>query len=194
MPTLRTEDLTPFGQLAVQLDETFSELGRIGGQIERLAIDSDAGYDRAVRLMTQFAEQGRSVGEQIQAFAQALEKARTQVEQTAVCVAARSQDVQKRKALLDTLEARFGDLGMRVREVTASIGELNRSGTLGTPEVATVRGAEIDSCLGAFIDEASALRDEAREFNMRELERNAESLYGTLLSARRKLQAAVVSH
>ncbi|MBI3299015.1 MAG: hypothetical protein HYZ75_12665 [Elusimicrobia bacterium] len=45
MPSIRLEDLSPFGRLALKLDQELSELARVGGQIARVDIGSDNGLD-----------------------------------------------------------------------------------------------------------------------------------------------------
>lgn len=193
MSTLNTETLSPFGRWALQLDTDLTELKRLGAQIERLEIESDSGLEHALKLLAQFAHRGENITQGIQGFAQTLQDARSEAEAAATMVAARAQEIQARKQLQDQMQERISMLGKRVKEVSDSMTGIRKSeaGSLSEDPRITEQLREMDARLAEFVAEAQAIQLEARESHMRSIERNAESLFGTLQSARRKLGTVI---
>jgi len=195
MNTINLEKLSSFGRLAVALDSQFLELDRISGQIERLDIESESGLERAIKLMSEFAQIGQSIGDSMQEFSGALQSSRERAESAARNVAERAQRVQARKQLQDQMQKKFGILSAKVKEVSVAIAMVKR------PEDETERNQmseklkEIDAHLSQFIQEAETLKNEAHDSHLKSVERNAESLWATLQSARRKLGTVLpISH
>jgi uncharacterized phage infection (PIP) family protein YhgE len=195
MKSINTESLSPFGQLALKLDHDFCELERIGGQIERLAIDSDNGLERGLNLLAQFAQHGQNIAEGIQKFAKVLETSRERSEGAARIVSERAVLMQQRKQAQDQMQEKFGQLGVRVQKVSATIASFKKpTGACFSEEEKKQIPEQLksmDSYLIGFIEEAQTIKEEARQFNLKGVERNAESLYGTLQSARRKLSSVI---
>ena len=167
----------------MKLDTDFSELIRISGQIERLEFQSDSGLERALKLLTQFAQHGQNITEGIQEFSQALQSARENSEKAATLVAERAQEVQQRKQTRDAMQEKIGQLGSKVKQLNETLS------TAREPEQLNA----LDSHLAAFIEEARTIKQEAAELNLKEIARNAESLFGTLQSARAKLSPVIAT-
>jgi chromosome segregation ATPase len=180
MGSLNTDSLSPFGSLAVKLDCDFSELERLSGQIQRLDIDSENGLDRAVKLLGQFAQHGQSITEGIQDFSKSLQAARESSEKAAALVFERALLIQQRKQEQEQLQEKLGQLGLKVKQV---------SETLANQSPLPEQIESLDSYLAEFMTEVQAIKDEASRTKLKGIERNAESLFGTLQSARRKLNA-----
>ena len=195
MGSLNTESLSPFGQLALKLDHDFCELERIGGQIERLPIDSDSGLDRGLKLLTQFAQHGQNIAEGIQKFAKALETARERSEGAAKVVSERALLLQQRQEVQNQMQEKFSQLGTRVQKVSSTLASFKKPAGNDFSDEEKKQMPEqlkaMDSHLIGFIEEAQTIKEEARRSNLKGVERNAESLYGTLLSARRKLSSVM---
>jgi hypothetical protein len=177
----KAETLSPFGRLAVELDAGFQELDRLGGQIERLELDSDSSLDRAIKLLEHFAQNGQRVAEGVQEFARVLAAARESAERSAQAVQNRSTLIQNRKEERDRMQAKLGQLGLKVREITTAATAISSPQQLG----------ELDGRLGALIEEARIILDDARKENFKSLERDAQSLHGSLQSVRRKLASVL---
>src|SRR5690349_11854543 len=107
MPALRLDDLSPFGRLAVKLDEEFSALARLSGQIERLVLDSEGDLEHAVKLLNQFAEHGKNITDGIQEFSKVLREAQERSESAAKLVADRAQLIQQRKEQQRALQGKL---------------------------------------------------------------------------------------
>ncbi len=195
MASVNTDHLTPFGQLALRLDHDFSELNRLSGQIERLEIETDSGLELAIRLLGQFAKHGQGVSDGIKDFAKALESARREAEKAATVVAERAALVQRRQAEQDQLRAKFQELGARVQETSSGIAELKKRGDLAeiSAEEKTQHLRDMESRLTEFAEQAKAIQEEARQSRLRKLEREADSLFGTLQSAKSRIGAALIS-
>jgi chromosome segregation ATPase len=196
MPTFKTENLSDFGRLALGLDHDFAELERLSGQLIRLELESDVGLERSVKLLHEFAERGQSIAQGVQVFGQALEEARGRAEGAAKLVAERATQIQRRKIELEQIQEKFGQLGAKVQAANAELAAMkNLTGadpsSVSASSDEQVRIPEqlrrIDAQLEGFLNEAQAIREEAKNASMRTVERNAESLFGTLQSVRRKL-------
>ena len=83
------KNLSPFGLAALALDAEFVELERLSGQIERIAIESDSGLERAQSLLIKFAECGQRVADGVIAFSKALQDAHVRAEKAGQTVSAR---------------------------------------------------------------------------------------------------------
>jgi hypothetical protein len=185
------KDLSPFGVAALELDADFVELERLSGQLERLSIESESGLERAQRLLVKFGECGQRIGEGVTRFSKALEEAHARAEKAAQAVAVRAVAVKERRQESDELLERFRVLGTMVGEITAFLARYRKppGNALSAEERHSIARQipEIDARLGTLIDEAAKLKTDAQRSRMRGLERDADSLGQTLLSARRKL-------
>lgn len=190
---MKTAELSTFGQLALKLDSDFSGIERLAQQIERLDIRTDNGLEHAVKLMGQFAQYGQSISDGIQDFAKALDESRTRSEAAAALVAARAEEIQTRSREQNELQEKFNQLGAKVQVVNAGLLQMKKPTTENfSPEEREELSAklkEMDSYLEMFVNEASCLKTEAEHGNLKRIGRDAESLHGTLISARSKLSS-----
>jgi hypothetical protein len=195
MSTANPKQQSDFAQAALALDADFEQLERLSGELDRLAIDSDSGLERAKALLLRFGECGQRIGDEMQALARSLEEARTRAEASANRVAERAAAIQKRQIEADRLLQRFQALSEMVRKVTEAAGALQQSLKKDASDEerrALIRNLpELDSKLGVLIDEAFKIRQDAQEANLKTLHRNADSLGQTLQSVRRKLGSLV---
>ncbi|MEO5968523.1 MAG: hypothetical protein ABIQ95_01240, partial [Bdellovibrionia bacterium] len=83
MSPLNLQDLSAFGQLALNLDNNFRELERLATQIDKLEISSDYGLDRAKQLLPKFNECSLEIVEGVKGLAAALGEARGRAEKAA---------------------------------------------------------------------------------------------------------------
>lgn len=197
MSKFDADKLTAFGKKALELDHDFSELSRLSGQIERLDIETEGNLELSIRLLTQFAKHGQNISEGIQEFSQTLQAARVQSELAASIVAERAALIQKRQDERNALQEKFQQLGVKVQEVSSGLASLKlKEGEPATEEQRAqlpIRLREMDSRLMDFAAEAKSIQQEAHEVRLRKIEREAESLYGTLESARRKVGTTLTS-
>ena len=185
--------MSPFGQIALKLNESFEELDRLSGQMERLSIESDSGLEKGKQILVKFSECSMSIVGDIQTLAKTLEESRIRAEKAAQYVASRANAIQARHDETERLTGRFQSLADKVRELSGTIASLKKpAGEKITAEDQKRMGAKLpglDGDLADLTDEAARLQIEAREANMKTLERDAESLGQSLASARRKLAA-----
>jgi hypothetical protein len=197
MPSRDKKDLSAFGLSAVSLDADFVELERLSRQIERIDIDSDSGLERAQRLLVQFAECGQRVADGATGFSKVLEEARAGAEKAAQVVSARAAEIQERQQHNDRMLERFRLLSETVGQITALLAPFRKAAGSALSQEDRVliqqQIPDIDSQLGALIEEAFKLRNDARDSKMRNVERNADSLAQTLASARRRLSELLKS-
>jgi len=184
---------TVFAESALNLDSAFNELEQLSGQIERLDIDSDSGLERAKQLLGKFAEAGQRIGDGVQLLAKSLEESRARAEAAALIVSTRAGDIQKRQEENDQMLSRFGALGESVRKISEKIVQFKKPAgeKLNEDErdALTKQLPELDSQLSGLIEEAQGLRVDAQQLKLKSIERNADSLGQTLLSAKRKLSS-----
>src|SRR4051794_29616402 len=121
MSVTTIQNLSSFGQAALALDNDFSELDRLGGQIERLEFESDAGFEKMQQLLTRFSECGQRIGEGVQTLARSLEEARGRAEKAATFVSERANQVHERHLEREQMFDRFRVLGESVRSVSSAV-------------------------------------------------------------------------
>src|SRR5579864_7887089 len=126
MPSLSLDSLSPFGRLAVKLDNDFSELARISAQLQRLEIESDGSLEHAIKLLNQFAQHGQSITDGIQEFARSLQEARERSEAAAKLVAERAQLIQQRKQEQNQVQEKLTQLEEEVKAANASLAGLRK--------------------------------------------------------------------
>lgn len=195
MPALRLDDLTAFGRQALKLDTEFSALARVGAQIQRLDLDTESGLEKAVRLLNEFAQHGTNVSAGIAGFAQAIRDAQAQAEATAKEVGARATIIQARKAQQNQVRDRLLALEKKVQAVNASLAGFKKDGNVPfSPEEQQRIKGQLDGINGelkAFLDDAQAIRDAARQAKFKSVERDAQALFDALRSSCRKLDRIV---
>jgi chromosome segregation ATPase len=193
MSNITQENFSAFGKAAVSLDNDFAEFERLGGQIERLSVDSENELERAQQLLAKFGECGERIGTGMQDLAKSLEEARTRAEKAAQGVSARLPQIQERLKEHEQLKERLRALSEMVRGVSEAVGQLKKpAGEKFSDEekaLLSTQLKEFDSQLGGLVEQANKLHEDARNSKMKSLERNADSLSQTLQSARRKLSA-----
>jgi hypothetical protein len=191
------KNLTAFAEAALNLDAEFQQLEQLGGQIDRLTIDSDSGLDRAKLLLGRFGECGSRIGEGVQNLAKELEAARARAEKAAELVSARAAAVQARQEAATGLLSRFQTLGEMAGKISSAVTQL-RDSTDGamTEEQRSLlisRLPEVNSQLDVLIEEALRIKEDAIAANLTTLERNADSLGQSLRHARGRLNSVVQS-
>ena len=197
MPSIRLEDLTPFGRAAVKLDQELSELVKIGGQMEGVQIDSDGGVDEGIKLLNRAAPYSESVAGTMQEFAKTLQEARDRAEAAMKVVAERGQLIQRRRAFEDELQAKLTALSEQVKDAGAGLAGLGKAGPGGlSDEQKRQVAAELEKLrepMNGFIAAGQALKDEAAAGKFRRLERQAESMIDSLRASLRKIAEAVAA-
>ena len=195
MASIRPEDLSPFGRLALKLDREFSELTRLGGQMEKVDLESDAGLDQALKILNLVAQYGQSVAGSMQEFAQALQEARDQSEAATKIVVERAQLVKQRRERQDELEQRLSKVKDEVKAAGEGLAAFSKP-TKGEPSAEDkARIAQelerLQAPMAGFIAAAQAIKAEAAAGKFRRLERQTDSFIDTLQASRRKIERAV---
>lgn len=195
MPAIRVESLSAFGRLAVKLDEHFSELTRLSGQIERLDIDSESGLEHAVKVLNQFAEHGTSVAEGIQELAKVLDEARTRTETAARVVAGRAEVIQQRKQQQQQVRERLSEAETQVKAANANLTRLRQGarGEYTQQERLQLKTqlAGLNEDLKKLVVDVQAVKDTASQAKFRTIELDAKNLLEALRTACRKLDQAI---
>jgi chromosome segregation ATPase len=185
------KELSPFAEAALKLDEDFQELERLAGSLERAEIDSDAGLERSRDLLGKFGECSSRIGSEIQALASSLEDSRSRAEKAAESAARRAALIQERMNRTNSLNERFKNLAEMVRMVSDGIAQFKKPGgqqmTEEERKFLSGKLPELDSQMSDLGAQALKLKAEAKQENMKLLEKNADSLGQTLESARQKL-------
>lgn len=191
MSSIRMEQLSSFGRLAVKLDAEFSELARLGAQIQRLDIDTESGLEHAVKLLGKFAESGKAISEGIQQFSTVLQEARERSESAAQTVSARANDIRDRKMRQADLRGKLLQIEDVVKNVNEDLSQFKRDGKSDPTDADKLQmRAELEkanAALRTLIVDAEATKESAREMKFKTLEREAQALLDTLRSSCRKV-------
>jgi len=185
------KQLPILSQSARDLDADFAEIEALADQLERLNLDSTRAFAKAQQILARFGECSQRIGGGIQALAQALEQARHNAERAVDLVSSRAAFIQQRQQENDRLVEQFGAIAGEVRKVTEIIDQLRKpDGSKLSPEEKAALPAQLaplDSVLEKLIGEAHRIKLAARDANLRNLQRDADSLEQSVASARRKL-------
>ena len=175
---------SPLVKSVLALDDHLAELERVGTKINSTDMTSDFDIEFVHKLMTRFAECGQGISEEIGNFSAHLQEAQSRAEAVAREVSSQAQKFQARKKEQDKKLEEFRLLGEKVRNLTASIGELR-----GTKDRAKLTSnlPGFQAQLSELIEGLQNLRQAARESRMKALEKNAESLVQTLQAVKKKL-------
>jgi chromosome segregation ATPase len=192
MPSIQLDTLSAFGRAALKLDTDFSELTRLGRQIERLDIDSDSGLERALKLLEEFAQHGTNISEGIQHFSKYLQEAREQSEIAAKTVSERAQLVLQRKQQQNQTREKLNQLEEKVKGANASLSGFKKE-NFSESEKRELR-AELERLNGdlkTFLAEAQTIKDEAGQSNFKNIERDAQNLLDALRSSSRRVDKVI---
>jgi len=195
MPSIHLENLSSFGRLAVKLDTDFMELSRLSGQLERLDIESDSGLEHAIKLLSQFAQRAQDISEGMQEFSGSLLEARQRSEAATKIIEERALRVQQRKQQQDQLQQKLNQLEQSVKAANARLGGFRKEGKGAMSDEERSEFKEelqrLTQSFASFIETAQAVKDEAGRLKFKRLEREAQSIRGTLQSLIRKIETAV---
>lgn len=186
-----TKSLSPLVHAVVDLDNSFSELLRLGEMIEELDMKSNFDFEHAQRLINRFAERGQILTDQVAIMSTALSEARVQAEATAQFVSVRAEQLQTRKSEQEKKMEEFRLLGEKVKNLTLSLNDLKPvEGVVPTEEdraKISMRLTAFELELHPLIEEAMKLKKEAQSSKMKALEQGAESLGQSLSNISQKL-------
>lgn len=195
MPSIQLETLSSFGRLAVKLDTDFSELTRLSGQLQRLEIDSDSGFEKGVKLLDQFAQHGKSISEGIQEFSKLLQEARAQSEAAVQQVAERAEAIRRRHDDRSRMQERLREVEDKVKGANASLGRFRKDGggdySPGEQDQIRAEFERLNEDLKKFLEDARAVKEAAREANFKTLERDAQNVVDALRASSRRVEKAL---
>ena len=173
----KTKRDSPLVQSVLALDHQLTELERIGGKINSTDMTADVDVDFVQKLMTRFAECGRSISEEVSNLSTHLQQAQSRAEAVAQVVSKQAELFKARRdEQMEKLE-QFRALGEKVRELTETTGGLRNRSDIPA----------FDAQLAVFIEKLEKLRESARSSRMKALEKNTQSLVQRLQSVRKKL-------
>ena len=190
MPDKDNRD-SPLVKSVLALNHYLAELERVGAKINSTDMTSDFDLEYIQKLMTRFAECGQGISEEVTHFSAQLQEAQARAEGVAHGVSSQAELLKKRRNEQDEKLEEFRILGERVRDLTVSISQFKPPDGSGLTDedraklTSSIPGFEAQ--LAALIDQLQSLRQSARNFRMKALEKNAESLAQTLQAVRKKL-------
>jgi len=191
MANLQLESLSDFGRAAVKLDNDFTELVRLSGQLKRLDIDSESGLDRAVKILSQFAQHGQNISAGIQDFSKFLQEARQRAEVAAQLVTERAQQIRERKEIQSQIREKLGRVEQSVQTVNASLAGFKKEGSTNFSEKEKLQLRteleRINVDLKRFMADTQVIKDEAAGAKFKSVERDAQNLLDALRASCRRV-------
>jgi hypothetical protein len=188
----KTKQDSPLVASVLALQNHLSELERIGARINTTDLTGEIHVEHIQKLMTHFAECGQGISDEVSNLSQHLREATGRAEVVAQGVAAQAAAFKSRIKEQDEKLEQFRLLGERVQAINAAISLFRRAPGEGlTDEDRTALAADIPALegqLAALIEELQALRDSARNSQMKGLEKNAQSMAQALEAAKTKLR------
>lgn len=188
------DDLTPFGRLALKLDEEFRALGSAAERMAKVDLESDSGLDEGLKILNKVAESGQSLAAVMQQFAAAMEEARAGAESATRLVAERAQFIQKRREEQDALQEKLEKVKDEVQAVGASLAGYAQPKGIPSDEDKRRIAAELEKLqapMTRFVVAAKEIKAAAANGRFRRLERQADSVIDSLEASRRKIALAL---
>jgi hypothetical protein len=186
------KDRSPFVKAAIALDAEFERFERLKGELDRLNLDSDRGYERGLAIMEELEACRERFGPASQELARAMEEARERTALAAQSIGQHEELLKARRERVEALLERYKQLGELVQRVTSAAAALKTPSLCEiTPEDRAQLGArlpELDQQLDVLVEQSRILMDEARGAHLKVLERNADSLRQSLQSARHRFK------
>jgi chromosome segregation ATPase len=183
---------SPLVKSVLALDNYLSELERVGARINSTDMTTDVDVEYIQKLMSRFAECGRSVSEEVTNLSTQLHEARTRAETVSQGVSSQAELLNKRRNEQNEKLEKLRILGEKVRELNATIGQFRppQGHELTDEDHArlTSNFPAFEAQLVSLIDELHDLRNSARDSRMKALEKHAESLAQTLQAVHKKLR------
>ena len=195
MPSVRLEDLTPFGRAALALVREFTALAEVGVQMARADLVTDKGLDEGVKILNRAAQHGESLAAAMQEFSVSLQEARDKAEGATRLVAERAQEIQRRGEAEERLREKLGRLQEEVKAAGAGLSgaDVPAKGPL-TDEDKRRIAAELErfqAPMARFVEVARAIKAEAAASSFKRVERQADSMIDSLQASLRKIASAI---
>jgi hypothetical protein len=193
MPSLRPEDLTPFGRIALKLDRELSDLARAGEEMATVNLESDRGLDEGLKILQRVALGGETLNSVMQEFAASLQETRDKAEAAMKLVAGRAQVIQERRQRENELQERLDALKQTVKEAGATLAEAAQPGRLDEAGKRRIKEQleAVQAPLARCVADAQALKAEANGGRFARVERQADAMIDSLNATRRKIEQAV---
>jgi hypothetical protein len=195
MPSLRLEDLTPFGRLALKLDQEFAQLASAGAKMEKVDVESDNGLDEGIKILNRVAQHGQAIAETMREFATALNEARDKAEAATKTVAQRGEKIKARKQRQDELQGKLAHVKDGVKAAGEGLAGVAKAVKKDMTEDDRRRVADelsrVQAPMAAFIEAVKAIKAQAAGENFRRLEREAAAMIDTLEASRRKIERSI---
>lgn len=147
----------------------------LSAQAARVKLNSEKNLERATEALTRAAESQDRINAQVQKLVAAVQAARAKQETDAAALVARAQQIAGRRGQYALVLERMGALGQMAKEVQ----DLLREGPGKLDEV--------QQRMQKVADDAAEITKVAREQDMEDLERQADTLRQQVLSARNKI-------
>lgn len=176
---------------ALSLEQELRRFEELAAGVGRAPLNSQKGLEQAARATSDAAASQARFAEHLKSLVEAVNAARDRQAAAAATINARVVEIDARAAQFLELRERFAQLGARAAEVNvimqraASVKREPGDGSDRTELRASI--AQALEGLGAVVDGAQQLMQDAREAEAHDLSREAESLRQQVLSARNKL-------
>jgi chromosome segregation ATPase len=192
MPSIKFEDLSPFGRASLKLDREFAELARIAENLSNVDIGSDSGLDQAVKVLQRAAESGKAISDTMVEFSTTLQEARDKAEASTKVVADRAQLIQDRRQQLEMLQQKLEQVRDDVKNAGAALAGFSKP--MPSDEDKRLIAEELGRMrepMTRFVDAAKAIKAEAARLNFKRLERAADSMIDSLQASLEKIGQAL---
>jgi hypothetical protein len=174
----KTKRDSPLVQSVLALDHQLAELERIGGKINSTDMTADVDVDFVRKLLTRFAECGRSISEEVSNLSIHLQQSQSRAEAVAQVVSKQAELFKvRRDEQMEKLE-QFRALGEKVRELTETTGAFRDRSNIPA----------FEAQLTVLVEDLEKFRESARNSHMKALEKNAQSLGQRLHAVLKKLR------
>ena len=172
----------------VALQQDLSELDRIGGKINGMEMTSEMDLEYVQKLLGRFAECGIRVSQKLHEFSSHLQEAQARAEAVTQGVSHQTESFNAIRDQQNLLIDRFQELGEKVRELNARVGQVAGAQDSGNSETLKSALPAVEQDLKLLIADLEDLGAASGASRMRKLEQNVHSLKQTLQALQTKLQ------
>ncbi len=188
---------SPLVAAAEALEEELRRLAAIAREARRLPLDSQRNLERTQEKLAELGGTNERLPQLVGGLMSAVKQLVDDQQAQAAALAARGEEVRRRREALGALMDRYGDLGTASQELNALVRAFAAGGRRGEGTASPGEPPSLEmvqAAMARLIERAAEVAGAARADDFEDVAQQAESLRQQLLAARNKLTLLASRH